>query len=57
MGYRCVELTNNTCSAWVESALPVLTTGEAVAIGGAFLGITAIAFSCRSLAGLILNRF
>lgn len=57
MSYRCVEVVNNVCSTWVESSFPVMTTGEAVAIGGAFLGLTAIAFCCRSIAGLILNRF
>lgn len=55
MFYRCVELSNNACMAWVESQ-PLLPDGAGFKIGGALLAITAIAWGCQQIARFILNR-
>lgn len=54
--YACVELTDNVCTAWAESYLPLLTTVDAMQIGGAFLGLTATAWGVQMIARTILNR-
>lgn len=54
--YSCVELTDNVCTAWAESYLPLLTMTDAMQIGGAFLSLTALAWGLQIVARLILNR-
>lgn len=55
MFYRCVELSNDVCIAWVESQ-PLLPEGAGLKIGGALLSITALAWGSQQIARFILNR-
>lgn len=55
MFYRCVEVSENVCMAWVESQ-PLLPEGAGLKLGGALLSITALAWGCQQIARFILNR-
>lgn len=55
MYYRCVEVVDNVCTAWVESQ-PLLPEGAGLKIGGALLSVTALAWSAQHIARFILNR-
>lgn len=56
ISFRCVELTGDVCTQWAESYLPLISMTDALQIGGAFLGVTAMAWGVQMLARLILNR-
>lgn len=55
MFYRCVELVDNVCVAWIESQ-PLLPAGAGLKIGGALLSITALAWGSQQIARFIMNR-
>ena len=49
----CTSLEGNVCQSWATFGI---TTAEALQLGGAFLGVTALAWSASFIARVILNR-
>lgn len=51
--FVCAEVSDGVCLSWVQLGL---TFEEGLAIGGAFLGVSAIAWGAGFVARVILNR-
>lgn len=52
--FVCAAVENNACTQWVEFGI---TIEQAFALGGAFLGVTILAWSVRFIYSVVLNRF
>ena len=52
--FLCAAVENNACTQWVEFGI---TVEQAFMLGGAFLGVTILAWSSSFIYKVVLNRF
>lgn len=57
VSYVCVELVGGSCASWVvNSSILDISIEEGVEIGFSFFFLAVLAWGCRSIAKVLLNK-